>query len=423
MKLRLILSAALFLLISAASVRAEPYSITPWIKVRQSYSDNILFETNETTDFISTLTGGLTLEQNKERLKTKLSGQLNQFFYWDHNELDALDYNVSGRLNYKVTERAGLSASARYAKDSRRERETETTGLLVSGDRKRADFSLGADYMLSELSRIEFSVDLEDSDTQETDYSEDNNSIKFSLAFRRDLSAYFKNTVGLFNLMYMRYTGEEENFYTTIEGVWKRETIVFQDYASDVYLFYTGFSHNISELYSLYCQAGVSYTQSSQKQDYYNDIDLLGFDYSDTFRSNSDKTDTWGGVLYTGINYKDEYWRMGLGLSQDVRGGTGTSGTVQRTSLSGSVDRKLSNELSLTFRASAYLNKQERELTSDTDTLTFTLQPGFKYRLKRDFLLSFAWRFTSVENREKDTTKSRNLLYFDLKKEFDLKDF
>nr|WP_320016140.1 outer membrane beta-barrel protein [uncultured Desulfobacter sp.] len=423
MKSRLILSTVLVLLVVAASVRAEPYSITPWIEAKQSYSDNILFsQKNEESDFITTLIGGLTLEQNLERLKTNLSGQLEQFFYWDYSELDALDYNVSGSLKYKVTERAGLSASARYTKDSQRDRDTETTGLLVSGDRKRADLSLGADYMLSELSQVEVSVDLADLDRQEEEIvleeSEDNNSIQISLAFRRDLSEYFKNTVGLFNLIYLHYTGEEENHFTYSEGYLER--MVLQDYTSDVYQFSTGFSHNISELYSLFFQVGASYTQTDEKQGsqwlYYYGIPLSSSE------SEYD-SDTWGGIFSTGIDYKDEYWTMGLTLSQDVRGGTGTSGTVQRTSLSGTLDRKLSDALTLTFRASAYLNKNERELTSDTDELAFNVQPGFKYRLKRDFVLSFAYRFTSVEDREDDTTTTRNLVYFDIKKEFDLKEF
>ena len=411
MRRRLILSTALVLLVAAASVRAEPYSIIPWVEAEQSYSDNILFsEKNEESDFITTLIGGLTLEQNQERLKTNLSGRLKQFFYWDYTELDALDYNVSGSLKYRVTERAGLSASARYAKDSQRDRDTETTGLLVSGDRKSADLSLGADYMLSELSQVEVSVDVGTLDREEVNESEDNNSIEVGLAFRRDLSAYFKNTVGLFNLNYLYYSGEEDISYTDIEYT--------QDYTSDVYQFSTGFSHDISELYSLFFQAGASYTQTHEKQSSYL---LLS---SPVLYSKSEyDTDTWGGIFSTGINYKDEYWTMGVTLFQDVRGGTGTSGAVQRTSLSGTMDRKLSDALTLTFRASAYLNKNERESTSDTDTLTFNVQPGFKYRLKRDFVLSFAYRFTSVEDREEDTTKTRNLVYFDIKKEFDLKEF
>lgn len=413
MKPLLMLSTALVLLVAAASVRAEPYSITPWIEAKQSYSDNILFsEKNEESDFITILTGGLTLKQNHERLKTNLSGQLNQFLYWDYSELDALDYNVSGSLKYQVTERAGLRASARYAEDSQRDRDTETTGLLVSGTRKTADLSLGADYMLSELSQLEVSVDFENSDRQE----EDSNTIEVGLAFRRDLSAYFKNTMGLFNLKYLHYSGDEDTY--TKSGLW--EYTYSQDYTSDVYQFSTGFSHNLSELYSLFFLAGASYTQTREKQDIdrsYSNISLP------RISGTEDKVDTWGGILSTGIDYKDEYWTMGLRLSQDVRGGTGTSGAVQRTSLSSTLGRKLSDELTLTFRASAYLNKNERESTSDTDTLTFNLQPGFKYRLKRDFVLSFAWRFTSVDDREDDTTKTRSLVYFDLKKEFDLKEF
>ena len=368
------------------------------------------------SDFITSLIGGLDLEQNQERLKTKLSGQLEQFCYWDYNELDALDYSVSGSLNYRATERIGLSASAQYAKDSQRDRDTETTGMLVTGDRKSADLSLGSDYMISELSRVEVTVGLGDSETQEVDSTEDNNTIDVSLAFRRDLSEYFKNTVGLFNLMYMHYAGEQETYRDS--GLLKRT--VSQDYASDVYQFSTGFSHNISELYSLFCVAGASYTKTSEQQGVdlsYNGVSVLsqsGTEYD---------SDTWGGIFSSGIDYKDEYWTMGLSLSQDVRGGTGTSGTVQRTSLSGSVNRKLTSDLSLTFRASAYLNKNEREIADDTDTLTFNIQPGFRYQFQRGFVLSGAWRFTTVEDREHDTNRARNLVFISLKKEFDLKDF
>ncbi|NWH06372.1 outer membrane beta-barrel protein [Desulfobacter latus] len=421
MKSSIILSASLIILAVAASVRAEPYSITPWIKTKQSYSDNILFsEKNEASDFITTFTGGLTLEQNLERLKTNLSGHLNQFFYWDYNDLDSLDYNVSGSLKYRMTERAGLNASARYTKDSQKDRDTETTGLVVSGDRKKADLSLGADYMLSELNRIEISMYISDSDRNEADESEDSNTTEVGLTFRRDMSAYFKNTVGLCNLKYLHYTGEEDTY--TESGL--NEYTFLQNYTSDVYQFSTGFSHDISELYSLFFQVGASYTQTDEKQDiYWLSFNNISFLSPVLFSQSEYDTDTWGGIFSTGIDYKDEYWTMGLTLFQDVRGGTGTSGAIQRTSLSGTLSRKLSDALTLTFNASAYLNKSERESNSDTDTLTFNLQPGFRYKLKRNFILSFAWRFTSVEDREDDTTTTRNLVYFDLKKEFDLKDF
>lgn len=421
MKPRLILAVALFFLAVAASGRAEPYSITPWVKVKQSYSDNILLSSkNETSDAITTVTGGLTLEQNQERLKTKLSGQLEQFCYWDYDDLNALDYSVSGSLKYKLTERLGLNASARYDKDSQWDRDTETTGMVISGDRKTADLFLGLDYMLSELSRIEFSVDLGNTDRQEeyssNDTSEDNNTIEVNVTFQRDLSEYFSNTVGLFNLKYLHYAGEQESYYEL--GFWEQTT--FQDYDSDVFQFSTGFSHNISELYSLFCQVGASYTKTSENQDY--ERTFLGFSLP-RVSGPEYQTNTWGGVLSTGIDYKDEYWSMGVALSQDVRGATGTRGVVQRTSLSGNLNRKLTSDLTLTFKTSVYMNKNERKSSSDEDTLTYNLQPGVRYRFKNDFFLSGAWRFTSVEDRENDSDKTHNLVYIELKKEFNLKDF
>ncbi|MBU1544837.1 MAG: hypothetical protein KKE62_18545 [Proteobacteria bacterium] len=382
---------------------AQTDKMIPFVSLKQEYTDNVTFSSsNETEDFISTCIGGLTVSHKSETVQASLTGQIFHMLYWDNDALDATDGSVNASINHQLTERFGLGASADYREDSRRDVDADTTGLILNGDRKQANGALSSSMVFSELMRGELTAGYGMTEVEQLNISEDNDSYQLSLAFVRNLSRTFDNTTGLFNISYLHYTSEYETYSPGTL------THAFLDYESDVIQAYAGFSRSLTELYSFYLQAGASYTDTKENK-------RIG-EVRDPEQSNS----SVGGVLLSGVDYDGLYWDVGLSLSHDVRGGTGSNGTVERSSISLNLDRKVSDEFSFSLATSCYLNKNERSTRADLEELTINVQPGFRYRFSDTFSLSGMYRYTLVDDRQTNTNSQRNLVYLLLRKNFDL---
>lgn len=396
-------------------VSAGPTSFVPFVSVKQEYSDNILFAEDEEEDFITTVSGGMTLKHKKELTNVSLSAQLDQLMYWDFDELDSLDKSFSSNVSHRATERLGFGASARYSEDSRRDRDTDTTGLLISGDREDTRFTVSSDYLFSERTKGDITLEYGQVDIDEINSIEDDDILSVNISFSRDLSGTFKNTTGILNLNYFRYKADIET--VTPGGVITSTT--FQEYISDTVQVSAGFSKDITELYNIYCQVGASYTKTDEGSRLLQTITGTDFVLSNiTFPDQDDSN--LGGVLSAGLNYRGLYYDMGLSLSQDMREASGTNGVVQRSSISGNIHRRVTDKLTLTLDASCYLNTNERESQADTEDLTINIQPGFRYRFSHDFILRGIYRFTSVDDRQNNTTRERNMIYVVIRKEFEI---
>jgi hypothetical protein len=107
-------------------------------------------------------------------------------------------------------------------------------------------------------------------------------------------------------------------------------------------------------------------------------------------------------------------------VSHGVRADSGTTGVVERTSINLGVERRVSENFSLTLATSGFLNRNERNNLSDQDLLTLNIQPGFRYRITDTLNLSGAYRYTSEEDRDIDQTRERSLVYLELRKQFNL---
>jgi hypothetical protein len=389
----------MMLLLTSGITLAGPTRIAPFLEFKQEYSDNINFSSdNKESDFISTLTGGLKIEQKTERLNTGIKGELGRMEYDELSDLDALDYTLSGNIAYMFTERFNSRVSARYSKDSRSDRDADTTGLIVNGDRKTGGLSLGSGYQFSELRHGALSLNISRSETDGGSTIEENDSIGGNVSISQNLSEFYENTSGSLNISYNHYSTDSKD---SIRGT-------IEDTSSDAIQMTAGLSKNITELYHVYFNAGGSYSKTKEQVRTNN---TAGPEYDD---------DSWGGVFSAGIGYKDEYYDASLSIDQGMEPGIGTSGLLQRSSVSGSIGRKVTDRFSLTLDASCFLNQNERQNSADTEELTFNIQPGMSFNLGRDFILSCIYRFSSVENRVDSTNREQNLVYIKLRKEWNL---
>nr|WP_320193872.1 outer membrane beta-barrel protein [uncultured Desulfobacter sp.] len=413
------LALIIMLVFWSCAALADPDTITPFISLNQQYSDNILFVDDQPeADWITAVEGGLTLKRKTERLDTSLTGRLKQRWYADNSELDALDGSASGGIDYRLNERFSLGGTADYSKDSTRDRDTDTTGLKISGDREKFGFSVSSNYFVSEKTKAGLEVRYGNTQEDEDDEQEDNDLFSVTVSLSKNLSETFKNTTGLLNLSYFRYATDIDHQYPEqlINGLLvSRDTL--QEYTSDTFQFSAGFSRQLTEIFDVYCMAGASFSQTDEK----TNTRYVHTQTGTVISSGSVEDENggvWGGVISTGVNYNGLKSTMGLALSQDMRGASGTNGVVQRTSLSGKVRHRITEDLTLSLRASCYLNENERTNQDDTDDLTFNVQPGFRYRFTQTLFLTGYYRYTHLDDRIEDTQTERNLFSLTLKKEF-----
>ena len=403
-------------LAAAFPVSAGTVRVAPILSVEQEYSDNILFSSNfEEEDFITTISGGVEIQQKTERINAGLYAHLDQLLYWEFDKLNSLDKFFSGDVKYKTTEQLNLGATALYSQDSRRDRDTDTTGLLITGDRETARVSFLSDYLFSETTKGEITLGYGRVEIDDIWRTEGDDDFKVDISFSKNLNHRFKNTTGLLNLGYLRYVSDIETL-STGGGLTSQ---LFQKNDSDILQFSTGFLKDITEIYTVYCQLGASYTFTSEEVRFRQTLSGTDIVLGDVSTPEVDDN-RLGGVFNVGVNYDGLYYDMGLSLSQDMRGASGTNGVVQRSSVAGNISGKITDKFSLTLNASCYLNQNERKAQPDTDDFTLNIQPGFRYKITNDFTLSGVYRFTSVENRENSTTSERNMIYFVLRKEFEL---
>ncbi len=392
---------------------AEPGEFVPYVSVRQEYSDNIYFSsTDEEESYLTTATAGLLYDHKSERVTAQVDGRANRLIYWKHDDLNDTEGRAFARIDYLVTERAGIGGSVEYRQDSRKDQDSDDSGLMRDslGEQEVKKGDLSSSYMFSEITRGEISVGYENTTLEDMDQDEEDDTISVNLALTRNISEIWENTTALLNFSYMHYTSDEQ----TALGSYRYS---LQDYEADVYQLYAGISRQATELLSYYFQIGASYTDSTQSQDIksiYQNYNILLYedDYSD---------DTFGTVLISGLDYKGLYTDAGISLSHDVRGGTGTTGTVERTRASINISRRITENFSFTLETSVILNTSERELEdNDVDTLTVHFMPGFRYKFADTWLLTGAYRYTNEDDREVEETSERNLFYFTIRKEFEL---
>jgi hypothetical protein len=408
----LLMLAVLLSLLLPAPVWAQTDAFAPYVSVKQEYSDNIVFSRiNKEEDFITTGNAGMVYTHRDARVRALVDARVSRLVYWDNDQLDSTDGLVRGSWKYQVTERAGAGLAASYRNDSRRDEDLDVTGVVLSGERDRANVSGSVDYRFSEITAGELTVGYTYTQVDGISQDEDYDTIQVDFALTRDLSKIFKNTTGLFNVSYMRYSSELEN--TLVDPLFTNT--LYREFDSDVFEVTAGFSRDITELYTVYMTGGVSYTDTTESRRIFR----TGLVNSETVLPDQDD-DNFGGVLGAGVNYAGLYYNIRLGVSHGVRADSGTTGVVERTAINLGVERRVSENFSLTLAASGFLNRNERNTFSDQDLLTLNIQPGFRYRITDTLNLSGAYRYTNEEDRDIDQTRERSLVYLELRKQFNL---
>lgn len=359
--------------------RGDELKLTPFVALRQEYNDNIFFtESDETDDFIATISPGLELVERTERLDTRLSAQINNIIYYDNNELNSVDQDYTGQVRYRMTPRMDVSAEAGYTRDSRSDRDIEETGLVVgTATRDRQQYSLSGRYSPSEktAATVSYAYDQDDFDDPE---SNDSHSHSTNLGFTHNISYLIPQTLGRMNLGYARHD--------------------FSDSLVDNYTWTIGVSRDFTEILSLLVDFGTRYTRSETEVPSIKD---------------KRKNTGWGGVGQVALSYRGELTDGSLSFFRDVRAASGRTGATERTALVFEIGQRFTEKLRGNLSAGYYLNNSEGNdlAADDIDEKSLQCQTRARYEFTKDIALEASYTFTTIRDSEEHTTTNRNLVF------------
>lgn len=373
---------------------AEERKATATVGLKQEYTDNLFFTSdNRENDFISTVSPGLELINNTERLKLGLKARLDSSYYNDNSDLNSIDQDYSGSARYALSPRANVFTSAGYIRDSRTDRDFLETGLISKAiDRDRYNYRLVGDYALTELMGIQFKYAY-DSEAYASDEYSDYQSHDLSCTLTRDLSSLYASTIG-------RITGG---------------TTFYSDDNSDVTNYYgtIGAEHSLSELYSVFADVGFRYTDSR-----FDSFRLVPSNIPFLFFVVPYKAQANGAGLTgrAGLNYTGELHSTNLTFSHAVTQAGGYDGTVERTALQGTVSRRLTETSRVSLSAGYALNKstEDEQFVDSVDEDSFWLSPRLTYTLTERIVLEASYNYAFVHDKLEDEDTERNLVFLRL---------
>ncbi len=374
--------------INTNEIAADDFRLIPSLSLRGEFNDNLFFsERDEEEDYIATVSPGLKIIDRTERIDFNLSARGDVIEYDDNSELDDTDQDYRGKFGYRINPRAGIAADAGFTIDSRRDRDLEDTGLVLSSEeRERQHYSLSGDYTFSEktASALSYAYDQEDSDDPEF------MDVRYhgaSLGFTHNLSRSVSQTVGRFNAGYNRYD------YAGIE--------------IDKYSCTFGASHELSELFTVLVDLGARYSESEIKKTTLSlNPETMVYEYVQY----TDEDDDWGAVVQAVLSYNSDLSGASLTAGHDLKPASGRRGASERTSVSLSMSKGFRDKLRVSLTAGYHLNKSNQNEfgLQDIDEQSWSVRPSARYNFSRDMSLEASYGYTKVEDKEDDTDPERN---------------
>jgi len=378
------LSLSLFILaFFTAQLPAAEIKFIPSIGLKEEYNDNLFFNTTtelETSDYITTLSPGAKFTDRTERLDALLQTRLDILRYRDNDELDRYDQDHLGRIRFRLTERMQASTEAGYIKDSRTDRDIETTGaVLGTVRRERQHYACSGEDAFTEKTTLGLSYTYDQDKFNDPEYI-DSTAQQANLTFTHNLSSLFSMTSGRATLGYTLYD--------------------FPDTRVNNYSGTIGASTAISEILNLSADVGWRFTRSR-----YETLIWI-FPIEET-------TISRGIIGQAELSFRGERTNGSLSFSHDVRSISGRIGAAKRTSLKLEIGRCFTYKLRGDITAEYYLNRAKAGQLSweDIDEETYRIQPRLRYNFTNELALEASYRSTWLKYREMDQ-KGEQGLYF-----------
>ncbi|MFH0725718.1 MAG: hypothetical protein V2B19_05095 [Pseudomonadota bacterium] len=396
-KVTLGLMFALLMVRFPGGLYGEDHSLVLSIGAREEYNDNLFYSASKKEeDFVTTVSPKIKWAIDTETTNASASAGLDRIMYRQNDELDKTDQLFGANASQRLNERFSAAAQLNYLKDSRRERDLETTGLLQNDSlRKNWQFGVSGNYLISEEDAVDGSVSFEQENYENvptSDYDSWSGTIVYSRSFNPE-------TRWSTQLGYTSYNYD----LSDIGNYWVS----------------TGINRKINETITLDAQIGGRFTRTEQTE---SRMVILLPSFIPVLQTEKVTNDSSGLIGNLGITFKGEYSSLDISANHDVKNASGRNGTTNRTAFVVSVNQQLTDAWFIYCSGGYYINEANAgELaTADIDERTFQIQPRIRYRINRHLSLDSAFRYTQIENRTNDSTLRNSTLMMQLEYSYDL---
>ncbi len=368
--------------------KSDEFKLTPSLTVKEEYNDNILYARPEEKqkDFITTISPGLVLIDRTERMDLSLSGRLDRRWYSNHRDINATDQYYESTGKYALTPRLNFFGKALYSRDSKIDRDIETTGLLFTNVRRdRQNYFISSDYAFSEKTIATLSYDYLNDKYQNVEYA-DLEANTFNFGFIRDMSTILESTKARFNIGYAKYivTGMKIDNYEAMIGM----------------------DHEFNEKWSMLLDGGGRYTRSKF-------VDIQQTSPPFFFRETKEKNSGWGMVGQLVFTYKGKQNSGSISAIIDLLPASGRTASTERTSFIFYVSRRFTYELYGTLSGGYYLNKSRQgELsTQRIDEDTIRINPSLRYEFDKDKTIEVSYAYSRKKYNVSGNKAQQNVFY------------
>ena len=368
----------------ASEIMADEFKLIPSLAVRGEYNDNIFYTADdEVDDHITTISAGLELIERTERFDLDLSATISPFYYADNSDFDEIDQNYRGAVGYQISPLIGVTADALYDVSNRRDRDIETTGVVLTNDeRKRQKYGLGFDYTLTEKAAMALSFGYLQDKWDDANFDrQDFEDYSARLNFTYNLSKWWDSTTGRLNFGVRRYKYE-------LSGI---ETSDTYKYTGAI-----GAQHWFSETVNLIVDLGANYTDS----------DFLN---SGVIENNTDS----GGVGQAILEIRGEITRGSIRIAHQITSASGRGTTVNRSDVVLNLRRRFAERSVISIAAGFYNNKSDRGDFSlqEIDENTFFVRPNIRWKFFEDFTLEAGYNFVYEDDLVNNEDRRRSRVY------------
>ena len=385
----------LLIVLMPAVVFADDFRVVPSLTLREEYNDRITGGDDEKEgDFITRIAPALKVKNRTERSDLDFSARLTQFFYADKNYKDHLDQTYRGTCDYRISELAGLNMSAGFDVSHRPDRDLETTGFVVSDNRReRQDYGAGFNCTLSELSAVSFSGGYSGEKwSKNTSDQQDLEAFRVAANLSHNLGQWKDATIGRFNMGFSRYeyeTSTTDYYYTTI-----------------------GLQHWFTETVSLLVDLGARYTDA----DYLAARLVWVLPFLPAIQLFEENSKAFGGMGSAVLEITGELTRGSIRVGHDIQAGGSRGSTVQRSEAVVNLNRRLAEKSSLSFSMGYFRNKSDSDnyAYGDIDEEAFFVRPSIRWGFMEKFTLEGGYHFSYTDDQADNDTWKRNLVYIQL---------
>lgn len=334
--------------------------LIPACELKEEFNDNVFLTAgNRKSDFITTLTPGLTFSRSSERLHIDLLTGFSWHDYARTEGIDTTDYQYNAQVTNRLTPRDDLGLGAAYARNTRPDSISQSTGLSASTGSDHSQYSANVRRLIDETTSASLAYSFVQ-DTYDNPASQANHVHNAGLVVSKDLGAMLPLLKGTLSTNFSR--------------------AIYRDSSSDNYTLSVGASRHINEKLNLNLSVGGRLNHS-------------------TFVTTSEvSNDSWGAVGSASLNYTGEKSFGSLSFVRNFSAASGQVGAVETTSFGMTLGRGLSEKTTAQVSASYSINQASSGQFSarGADDRALNLKADIMYKISKFFDIGLQYTYYTV---------------------------